>query len=221
MLACVLVASIMTAVGVVVLAFLAPPVSAQGSCDTSTPVVVSYTVGGQPGSMKVSSLDLSGFPVNCDGATVVVQMWGNTAGDPSVPMSADTLLSTADSTLDPCTQTTLATPMTVAGGTIDLSLCPISGAAGEVSVRELTLVALVVNGLPVPTTLGVSGGKASDAATSTGHSKSSGILAFTGSNIEVALASAILALLVGLVLFVVSRRAGPVPLSVRMGRRQR
>jgi hypothetical protein len=217
---CVLVASIVTAVGVVLPAFLAAPASALGSCDTSIPVVVSYTVGGQPGSMKVSAVELTGFPVSCDGATVVLQLWGNSAGDPSVPMSGDTLLSMADSTLDPCTKATLATPLTVTGGNIDLPLCPTGGAGGDASVHDLTLVALTVNGLSVPTTLGVSDGKASDAATSAAHSKSSGILAFTGANIVAALAAAILSLLVGLVLFVVSRRAGRVPLSVRIGHRQ-
>jgi hypothetical protein len=71
-------------------------------------------------------------------------MWGNSAGDPSVAPSSDKLLSTADSTLDPCSQKSLSTPLVVTNESITLSLCATGGLAGYASVHDLTLLTLFV-----------------------------------------------------------------------------
>lgn len=71
--------------------------------------------------------------------------------------------------------------------------------------ESLTLVASTANGVDVPATSGAAGVTAATSATSASHRRS-GVLAFTGSNMRRALVSAILALVVGLMPLVVSRR---------------
>jgi hypothetical protein len=136
---------------VIMSALGAMPVSAAPttSCDSSgSPVTVHYEIaGGYPGSASgfaVSGVVLSNFPADCDGATVTLAMWGNSAGDPSVVPSSDKLLSTADSTLDPCSQKSLSTPLVVTNESITLSLCATGGPAGYASVHDLTLLTLFV-----------------------------------------------------------------------------
>jgi len=135
------------AAAVIISALGATAVSASSSCDpTSSPVSVHYqtavATSGSDSRVAVSGVVLSGFPTACDGSTVTLELLGNKAGDPTVAPSADTLLSTADSTLDPCSQKTLATPLVVAGGSITLSLCASGGPAGYASVHDLTALAL-------------------------------------------------------------------------------
>lgn len=185
----------------------APAASAQTSCDSSTPVVVHYQVSPQPsGTPDVSSLQLTGFPTTCNGDLVVLQLWGNAAGDPTLPQSDDSLLSTSDSALDPCTQAPLASPLTVASGQIDLALCPTGGLTGDVSVHDLTLLVLDVNGAPVSAALGGATTLAPAVAPKTASGRGGGILAFTGSNIVMILELALLATVIGVVLLVVGRR---------------
>lgn len=127
------------------------PVSAQqAACDQIPPVAVHYqTVAGHyPGvtsAIAVSGVVLSGFPGACDGHTVTLRMWGNSAGDPSLPVSSDRLLSTANSSLQPCTQRTLSRPVVVTNGSIALALCAAGGPGGYVSVHDLTALALLVS----------------------------------------------------------------------------
>jgi hypothetical protein len=124
----------------------ATPVSAQGSCDSAgTPVTVSYQTTGSDSAISgvaVSQVVLSGFPGACDGVTATLQIYGNQAGNPALPLSSDTLLSTATSTLDACTRKPLATPLEVSAGLLTLPLCASGGAGGYVSVHDLTALAL-------------------------------------------------------------------------------
>jgi hypothetical protein len=83
-------------------------------------------------------------------------MLGNNAGDPSVAPSANTLLSTADSTLDPCTQDSLTAPLVVAAnGSITLPLCATGGPAGYVSMYDITQLSLFLS-TPAGGVLGIS-----------------------------------------------------------------
>jgi LPXTG-motif cell wall-anchored protein len=113
---------------------------------------------------EIELRSLSGFPAGCNGEAAKLEMRGNSAGDPSVAPSADTLLSTADSTLDPCSQATLAHPLVISGGSITLSLCATGGPAGYVVVHDLTLLSLFLS----PSSSGVAG-------TTTTPSRSSGV----------------------------------------------
>ncbi len=190
---------------VAVLAFLGVmPVSAQAtSCESFPPVTVHYetAVGSYRGissGVAVSGVDLSGFPTGCDGHTVTLQMWGNSAGDPSEPFSADTLLSTANSALDPCTQAPLASPVVVANGSITLTLCPTHGVARYASVHDLTALNLLVS---ATTPAQVVKGQSTTAPTSTSSSspgKHGGTLAATtpssGAHLPVSLAEFLLLL---------------------------
>ncbi len=132
-----------------------PVAAEQPSCGLGPPVVVHYetAVGTHPAidsRVAVSGVVLSGFPSACDGETVRLEMWGNTAGDPSVPLSGDRLLSTADSRLAPCLpRRALSTPVVVGtNGAITLSLCPGGGPAGYVSVHDLTRLSLSMSPAP-------------------------------------------------------------------------
>ena len=142
----------------------AMPAYAQSStpCDSAgSPVTVHYeaAVGSYPGvtsPVAVSGVVLSDFPAACDGVAVKLEMLGNSAGDPSVAPNADTLLSTADSTLDPCTQDSLTAPLVVAAnGSITLPLCATGGPAGYVSVHDLTQLSLFLSA-PTGGVLGIS-----------------------------------------------------------------
>jgi hypothetical protein len=152
----------------------AMPAYAQSStpCDSAgSPVTVHYevAVGSYPGvtsGFAVSGVVLSDFPGSCDGVAVQLQMWGNSAGDPSVALSADTLLSTADSTLDPCTQDSLTAPLVVAAnGSITLPLCATGGPAGYVSVHDLTQLSLFLSA-PTGAVSGISTASPAPATTS-------------------------------------------------------
>jgi hypothetical protein len=132
------------------------------SCDsTGSPVTVHYeaAVGSHPqinSGGVVTGVVLSDFPTACDGFAVKLEMLGNSAGDPSVAPRADTLLSTADSTLDPCTQDSLTAPLVVAAnGSITLQLCATGGPAGYVSMHDLTELSLFLSA-PTGGVLGIS-----------------------------------------------------------------
>jgi hypothetical protein len=124
----------------------ATPVSAQGSCDASgTPVTVTYLSTGSDSAISgvaISQVVLSGFPAACDGMTATLQLFGNPAGNAALPLSSDTLLSTANSALDACTGKQLATPLEVSSGSLTLPLCASGGAGRYVSVHDLTALAL-------------------------------------------------------------------------------
>ena len=157
----VLLASVVCGLGMGSIVMWALPAAAQSSCDTSTPVVLSYgTVTGGSGGHGVRPTPVGILRRlrrrHCGSA----HLYGNSAGDPSVAKASDQLLSTADSTLDPCTGAALSSPGVVAGGAIDLPLCS-SGAAADVSVHDLTLVGVSVNGRPVPVALAAVGTKSS------------------------------------------------------------
>jgi hypothetical protein len=176
---------IMTALG-------AMPVYAQAasSCDAAgSPVTVHYlgalgSYAGVNSRWAVSGVVLSDFPPACDGVAVKLLMLGNSAGDPSLAYGADTLLSTADSTLDPCTQQALAAPLVVADGSISLSLCAAGGPGGYVSVHDITALSLFLSapsGPPAtatssPTASGGAGGSTVVPNTGSGSSLGSNLL---------------------------------------------
>ena len=206
----ILVASVLGGLGMVSIVLWAAPVAAQSSCDTSTPVVLSYSTVAGAASVMVSAVHLSGLPAGCDGGTVIAQLYGNSAGDPSVAKASDQLLSTVDSTLDPCTRAALSSPGVVTGGTIGLPLCPSGGAGGDVSVHDLTLVEVSVNGLPVPVALAAVGGQSSGEAThpvtNAASETKSGGLAFTGADLLELVSLGLLLLLAGVFLAWLGRR---------------
>jgi hypothetical protein len=196
---------------VVVITLTSPAVAtaANSGCgSSSTPVAVHYVAvavaAGSDHQGHISAVDLSGFDAGCDGSSVVFKMWGNPAGDPSVPLSGDSLLATADSTLDPCTQQPLTAPLTVQGGTVDLSLCPTGGPAADVSIHDLTQVELTVNGASVPSIN--SGSLVSPKLTTAQTGGGRGLLAFTGADLDRLLVAGAILLLSGLALAVRGRR---------------
>ncbi len=140
----------------------ATPGYAASSCDSSgSPVTVHYEAapGSYPGvtlGVAVSSVDLSNFPAACNGTAVKLEVRGNSAGDPSIAPAADRLLSTADSTVNPCTQKPLPAPGVVTNASISLSLCASGGPAGYFSVHDITLLSLFLaqasGGVAVTTT---------------------------------------------------------------------
>lgn len=181
----------------------AMPVYADSSstCDSSgSPVTVHYevAVGSYPGvtsSFAVSSVVLSDFPTACDGVAVKLEMLGNSAGDPSVAPSANTLLSTADSTLDPCTQDALTAPLVVAAnGSITLPLCATGGPAGYVSVHDITELGLFLSA----TTGGVLGISTASPAPAGGVLGTSVVTPVTGSGSS--LSSNLIAVGIGLLI---------------------
>lgn len=188
-------------------AMAAPP---EGSCSASSaPVSAHYVAAmGTNHVGYISAVDLSGFDAGCDGDSAVLQLWGNTAGDPTTPISDDSLLATLDSTLDTCNQIPLNTPMTVQDGNLDLTLCPTGGPAAYVSIHDLTLVALVVNGQPVPvvSAAGLARSAGSSPSATANRSGAGDILAFTGADFEVLVIFGLLALLVGIVIALLSQR---------------
>ncbi|MGH9070433.1 MAG: hypothetical protein ACRDX8_04515 [Acidimicrobiales bacterium] len=181
----------------------APLVDAQAGCDASgTPVSVHYATVFRNGQGEVSAVTLTGFPAACDGQTVTLQMYGNSTGNPSLPLSSDKLLSTADSALDPCTQSKLTRPLAVSSGAIALSLCGSGGPAGYAGVRELTDLSLY---LPA-----VSGGVL---GASTDPGSTGTVVPTTGAGFSLSdlmLLLGILLLLVGVVLFRRRGLGGPV-----------
>jgi hypothetical protein len=139
---------------------------------------------------------------------VVLDLYGNSAGDPAVSLSDDELLARADSTLDPCTQQPLASSGLVTDGALTLSLCTGGGRGGVVSVHDLTAVGLSVAGEQVATAGSASSG--SDAlkpATRTiSGTGSNPLLAFTGADIGSAVLAGLIALAIGAMLVRMSRR---------------
>lgn len=215
----------------------APPADAApvpASC-TGAPVVVADFAAsvGADHVARITKVTLEDFSAGCDGQTVVLQWWGNPAGDPSVPLTGDTLLATLDSSRDACNQTLLPVPTTVVGGALSLSLCPTGGPVADVSVHDLTLLALFVNGQSVPVSIGTgspsppitpagtpagsstgagpgtvssrSGGPTPIAAAGSSQHGPSGLLPFTGADIETDLLGGLGLVLLGAVLIVWSR----------------
>jgi hypothetical protein len=143
----------------------ATPGYAASSCDSSgSPVRIKYeaAVGSYPGvtsAVAVSGIVMTDFPAACNGSAVKLEVRGNSAGDPSLAPAADRLLSTADSTVNPCTQKQLSHPGVVTNAAISLVLCPAGGPAGYFSVHDVTLLSLflaeasggVVTTNPTPT----------------------------------------------------------------------
>jgi hypothetical protein len=178
-------------------------------CDTSEPAVVNYVVGpGPSGTIVVRSVRVSGLPASCDGDPVVLDLYGNSAGDPAVSLSDDELLARADSTLDPCTQQPLASSGLVTDGALTLSLCTGGGRGGVVSVHDLTAVGLSVAGEQVATAGSTSSGSDSlqPATPAIGGTRSRSLLAFTGADIGSAVLAGLIALAIGAMLVRMSRR---------------
>jgi hypothetical protein len=152
----------------------------------------------------LSAVDLSGFSAACEGASAVFQLWGNPAGDPSVPQSGDSLLAALDSTIDPCKQEALAVPLSVQHGDLGLTLCPRGGPAGEVSIHDLTFVALFVNGQLVP--VDSPGMRPPSLTSSPAVSNRLSTLAFTGTDVELLALAGMGAVALGSVVILLIRR---------------
>jgi hypothetical protein len=79
-------------------------------------------VAGAADGPAIAGLTIDGFDAAaCDGLPVQVVISGNAAGSDVDP--ADELLSTLDSTLDPCTGAKLGTSVTISAGSITLNGC--------------------------------------------------------------------------------------------------
>lgn len=113
-------------------------------------------VAGSPDGIVIAGMTVDGFDAGaCDGLPVTVVISGNAAGSTAAP--ADVLLSTLDSTLDPCTGVTLGGPLTISGGAITLHGCATvhdpSGAA-YASIHDATQLAVKVAGATIPAVIG-------------------------------------------------------------------
>ena len=131
-------------------------VTTEGACIPSTNGIEVHFVLGTPAAGSdpgIAGLTLTGFdPPTCDGQPVVVTLSGNTAGDPG--RTADTLMSTYDSAIDPCTGERLDSPELVTEGSIALRGCADSQDATRAAyadLHDLTLLTVRVAGEQVPT----------------------------------------------------------------------
>ncbi|HZY76687.1 MAG TPA: LPXTG cell wall anchor domain-containing protein [Jatrophihabitantaceae bacterium] len=109
-----------------------------------------------PDGSAIAGVTVDGFDAGaCDGLPVTVIITGNAAGSDADPASE--LLSTLDSTLDPCTGAKLGAAGTIAGGSITLHGCASvhdpSGAA-YASMHDATALTVKVADAAVPVTIG-------------------------------------------------------------------
>lgn len=104
----------------------------------------------------ISGLTITGFDSSaCDGLPVTVVINGNKAGDPGQP--ADELLTTLDSTRDPCTNAELAPAVTVSGGTVTLRGCSSvtdPNQAAYADLHDATQLVVTVSGAVLPVVVG-------------------------------------------------------------------
>lgn len=141
---------------------------------------------GSPDGSEIAGLTIDGFDAAaCDGLPVEVIISGNAAGSDADP--ADELLSTLDSTLDPCTGAKLGAPVTIAGGAITLNGCAAvhdSKGAAYASIHDATQLALKVGGAAIPAVIGGAATTATPTSTAptTPHSSISNAGSGTSSN---------------------------------------
>jgi hypothetical protein len=101
---------------------------------------------------KISGIQLGNFGADCNGQPMVVTIKGNKAGDPSEPESADYLLTTLDSSKDPCPGAKPPQDAKIASGKITLHGCPsVTDPAGPAyaSIHDATLLTIKVSGQPI------------------------------------------------------------------------
>jgi hypothetical protein len=163
------------------------PACVATSQGVTTHFVLAYGHRPVPG---VAEVVLRGFDEGtCDGQPVIVTLSGNQAGDPAA--DATDLLSTYDSTVDPCSGGALTDPVFIKNDSITLRGCqttndPALGAYAD--VHDLTLLRVEVNGHevetgPRPKVLGTEVFANGESGTSAGHAAiqgTSGLLPFTG-----------------------------------------
>jgi hypothetical protein len=104
------------------------------------------------GDPAISGVELVGLdPSSCDGEPVTVTLSGNDEGDPSKPPTR--MLSSLDSSLDPCTGKPTHPPVVITGGRITLLGCPTltapSGAA-YADLHDATRLTIEVAGHDLP-----------------------------------------------------------------------
>jgi hypothetical protein len=127
--------------------------SASDCVSDSRGVRVHFRTDYSTGDPAISGVELVGLdPKSCDGETVTVTLSGNDDGDPSKPPTR--LLSSLDSSLDPCTGEPARPPVVVSGGRILLPGCATvttpSGAA-YADLHDATRLSIEVagHGLPI------------------------------------------------------------------------
>lgn len=139
-------------------------------------------------SPAMSGAVISGLDqTSCDGKSVIVTFFGNTAGNPNQQMSQDKRLAVFDSARNPCTGQVLTDPLHVAAGTITLHGCALvtdPTRAAYVDIHDVTLMRVQVNGQdigtgPPATVLGETFTNGQSGSRSSGHGAD---LPFTGTS---------------------------------------
>jgi hypothetical protein len=185
-----------------------PRVSAADGC--AGPLSLRYSTARPAAATDPPAVVVSSIELPCAEAPVVVVLKGNAAGDPAQPA---TVLSTVDSTRDPCTGEPVDLP--AGAGTLTLRLCPAGGTARIVPVHDLTRIEVssggdvVVSpgpssGTPSPRVLGAVVTRSNPSPAST-----PGALPWTGFDVAVTFVAGASALVVGAVLVAGSRRRRP------------
>jgi hypothetical protein len=130
-----------------------PSLDASGCASSSQGVSVHFDLARSGATPGISGVQLSGFDAGqCDGQPVEVTLFGNQAGN--TPADPSELLSTLDSSLDPCSGKSAAAPVLIHSGAVSLHGCAHvksgSGAAFA-SVHDLTRLTVSVAGHQVQT----------------------------------------------------------------------
>ncbi len=149
------------AIALTVGAFVGAPAASAASsgsaCASATSgAKVHYLVGFAAHGPAIAGVVIGGFDQSaCDGLPVTLVLNGNPAGDPNQPVSE--LLTTLDSKRDPCTGATLASPLTISGGSITLHGCAAvtdPHGASYASIHDATQLVLEVADAPTTAQVG-------------------------------------------------------------------
>lgn len=199
-------AAVISGGGLTLCATASPTVAAAATACGSTPAKVHYELALTSNAPMISAIALSGLATGCNGATAKLTLRGNSTGS-SATSSKTPVLSTADSTVTPCSGGKLTTPTKVKTGSITFRLCRTSTAASPgpyVSVHDLTNLTLTIGGASV------SPGSVVFTTGPTGHNGGSGAtagaLAFTGADIAAMVAAGLILLALGMLLVLWERR---------------
>jgi hypothetical protein len=195
---------------------VAPTADASTCLPATQGVTVHFLLSDPAHSLpKVAGVTLHGFDEDtCDGQPVTVTLSGNPAGNPAA--DATDLLSTFDSTLDPCTGAQVKDPVVVKHGAISLHGCQSTSDASlgaYADVHDLTQLEVEVNGHqvetgPGPKVLGTEVFANGQSGSSAGHATikgTSGLLPFTGGPYSLWFWVGVLCFMFGLVSLLIDR----------------